>query len=88
MAVIAVIVLLVAFLSGVTVAFVLIVCIAGIQEGPRLLDHAPTRLTRAARLVTGLYVRTAARASAVKEADVDQLRSAVAGIPGPPAQLK
>jgi hypothetical protein len=71
MAVIAVIVLLAAFLSGVVAAFVLIVCIAGAQEGPQLLDHAPTRLTRAARRVTGMYVRTAAWASAMKEADVD-----------------
>ena len=71
MAVIAVIVLLAAFLSGVAAAFVLIVCIAGAQEGPQLLDHAPTRLTRAARRVTGMYVRTAVRASAMKEADDD-----------------
>jgi hypothetical protein len=71
MAVIIVIVLLAAFLGGVAAAFVLIVRIAGSQEGPQLLDHAPTRLTRAARRVTGMYVRTAVRASAMKEADVD-----------------
>jgi hypothetical protein len=71
MAVIAVLVLLVAFLGGVTVAFVLIVCIAGLQEGPHLLDHAPTRLTRAARRVSGLYIRTATGTPAAKEADID-----------------
>ena len=50
-------ILLGVFLAGVAAGFLLLLRVAGAQEGPNLRAEPPTQVAAAARRLTGLYVQ-------------------------------